>query len=135
MALPFSGGASWGAAFLGVRLPNHGAALYHRFQYRFPHRNECGDGTDSCRSCPEASCISRRKAGCCACRGGLLLLCGNGSWQLNRGDVLAAVCAVCISLHLICIGEYVRRSDFYWLTVVQLGVVALLSYAGAINPR
>ena len=63
---------------------------------------------------------------------GLLLLCGNGSWQLNRGDVLAAVCAVCVSLHLICTGEYVRHSDFYWLTVVQLGIVALLSYAGAI---
>lgn len=62
---------------------------------------------------------------------GLLLLCGNGSWELNRGDLLAAFCAVCVSLHLICTGEFVRRSDFYWLTVVQLGVVALLSYAGA----
>lgn len=58
---------------------------------------------------------------------GLLLLCGNGSWVLNKGDVLAAVCAVCVSLHLICTGEFVRTSDFYWLTVVQLGVVALLS--------
>jgi len=64
---------------------------------------------------------------------GLLLLCGNGSLQLNRGDVLAAICAVCVSLHLICTGEFVRHSDFYWLTVVQLGVVALLSYAGAIS--
>ena len=64
---------------------------------------------------------------------GLLLLCGNGSWQLNRGDVLAAVCAVCVSLHLICTGEFVRHSDFYWLTVVQLGVVALLSYAVALT--
>jgi drug/metabolite transporter (DMT)-like permease len=63
---------------------------------------------------------------------GLLLLCGNGSWMLNRGDLLAAVCAICVSLHLICTGEFVRRSDFYWLTVVQLGVVALLSYAGAL---
>jgi len=63
---------------------------------------------------------------------GLLLLCGNGSWELNRGDLLAAVCALCVSLHLICTGEFVRRSDFYWLTVVQLGVVALLSYAGAL---
>jgi len=63
---------------------------------------------------------------------GLFLLCGNGSWQLNRGDVLAAVCAVCVSLHLIFTGEFVRRSDFYWLTVVQLGVVALLSYAAAL---
>ena len=63
---------------------------------------------------------------------GLLLLCGNGSWQLNRGDVLAAVCAVCVSLHLIYTGEFVRSSDFYWLTVVQLGIVALLSYVVAL---
>lgn len=63
---------------------------------------------------------------------GLILLCGNGSLQLNRGDIMAAVCAVCVSLHLICTGEFVRRSDFYWLTVVQLGVVALLSCYGAL---
>lgn len=63
---------------------------------------------------------------------GLLLLCGNGTWNLNRGDLLAALCAVCVSLHLICTGEFVQRSDFYWLTVIQLGMVALLSYGGAI---
>ncbi len=63
---------------------------------------------------------------------GLLLLCGNGSLHVNRGDLLAAVCAVCVSLHLICTGEYVRRSDYYWLTVIQLGVVALLSYSVAL---
>lgn len=63
---------------------------------------------------------------------GLLLLCGNGSWDLNKGDLLAALCAVCVSLHLICTGEFVQRSDFYWLTVVQLGIVALLSHAGAL---
>jgi drug/metabolite transporter (DMT)-like permease len=66
---------------------------------------------------------------------GLLLLCGNGSWVLNRGDVLAALCAVCVSLHLICTGEYVRSSNFYWLTVVQLGVVALLSCFVALGRR
>ena len=62
---------------------------------------------------------------------GLLLLCGNGSLGLNKGDVLAALCAICVSLHIIGTGEYVRHSDFYWLTVVQLGVVALLSYSVA----
>ncbi len=60
---------------------------------------------------------------------GLLLLCGNGQWYLNKGDMLAALCAICVSLHLVCTGEFVRRSDFYWLTVVQLGVVAFFSYA------
>lgn len=58
---------------------------------------------------------------------GLFLLCGNGSWQFNGGDVLAAACAICVSLHLIYTGEFARDSDFYWLTAVQLGTVALLS--------
>ena len=58
---------------------------------------------------------------------GLSLLCGNGSWHFNSGDILAAVCAVCVSLHLVYTGEFARQSDYYWLTAVQLGVVALLS--------
>ncbi len=58
---------------------------------------------------------------------GLFLLCGNGSWHFNLGDLLAAICAVCVSLHLIYTGEFARSSDYYWLTAVQLGVVALLS--------
>lgn len=58
---------------------------------------------------------------------GLFLLCGNGSLNFNAGDVLAATCAVCVSLHLIYTGEFARSSDYYWLTAVQLGVVALLS--------
>jgi drug/metabolite transporter (DMT)-like permease len=58
---------------------------------------------------------------------GLFLLCGNGSWNFNLGDLLAAICAVCVSLHLIYTGEFARSSDYYWLTAVQLGVVALLS--------
>jgi drug/metabolite transporter (DMT)-like permease len=58
---------------------------------------------------------------------GLFLLCGNGSLNFNSGDILAACCAVCVSLHLICTGEFARSSDYYWLTAVQLGVVAALS--------
>ncbi len=63
---------------------------------------------------------------------GLFLLCGNGSWSFNLGDLLAAICAVCVSLHLIYTGEYARRSDYYWLTAVQLGVVAVLSLIFAV---
>lgn len=58
---------------------------------------------------------------------GLFLLCGNGTLHFNLGDILAAICAVCVSLHLLYTGEFARTSDFYWLTTVQLGVVALLS--------
>ncbi len=63
---------------------------------------------------------------------GLFLLCGNGSWRFNTGDILAAVCAVCVSLHLIYTGEFARQSDYYWLTAVQLGVVALMSTVFAV---
>lgn len=63
---------------------------------------------------------------------GLFLLCGNGSWQFNSGDLLAATCAICVSLHLICTGEFVRTRDYYWLTAVQLGTVALFSTFGAL---
>lgn len=58
---------------------------------------------------------------------GLFLLCGNGGINFNTGDILAATCAVCVSLHLIYTGEFARTSDYYWLTTVQLGVVAVLS--------
>jgi drug/metabolite transporter (DMT)-like permease len=63
---------------------------------------------------------------------GLFLLCSNGSLAINSGDLLAAVCAVCVSLHLIYTGEYARKSDYYWLTAVQLGMVALLSTVTAL---
>ncbi|NVN89394.1 MAG: DMT family transporter [Desulfuromonadales bacterium] len=58
---------------------------------------------------------------------GLFLLCGKGTLSFNFGDLLAATCAVCVSLHMIYTGEFARSSDYYWLTAVQLGIVALLS--------
>jgi len=63
---------------------------------------------------------------------GLFLLCGNGSWEFNYGDILAAICAVCVSFHLIYTGKFAKSSDYYWLTAVQLGTVALLSTLGAV---
>jgi drug/metabolite transporter (DMT)-like permease len=63
---------------------------------------------------------------------GLFLLCGNGAWHFTIGDTLAAICALCVSLHLIYTGEFVRTSNYYWLTAVQLGMVALLSLVFAL---
>lgn len=62
---------------------------------------------------------------------GLFLLCTNGALIFNVGDLLAAVCAVCISLHLILTGSYARGSDVFWLTAVQLGTVTILSLGAA----
>lgn len=58
---------------------------------------------------------------------GLFLLCTNGDWIFNRGDILGITCAVCIALHLVFTGRYARESDVYWLTTVQIGTVGLLS--------
>lgn len=63
---------------------------------------------------------------------GLFFLCGNGAWSFTTGDILAAICALCVSLHLIYTGEFARQSDYYWLTAIQLGMVALLSAFGAV---
>jgi drug/metabolite transporter (DMT)-like permease len=60
---------------------------------------------------------------------GLFLLCTNGSWTFNHGDILAAVCAVCVALHLLLTSSFARKddSDIYWLTTLQIGTVAFLS--------
>ena len=63
---------------------------------------------------------------------GLYLLCTNGGWFFNKGDLLAGVCAVSVALHLIYTGKYASGADVYWLTAIQLGVVALLSILTAL---
>ena len=63
---------------------------------------------------------------------GLYLLCMNENWLFNTGDLLAAICAVSVALHLIYTGKYAAGSDVYWLTTIQLCVVALLSTLAAL---
>lgn len=58
---------------------------------------------------------------------GLFLLCTNGTWVINQGDLLVILCAICVAWHLIFTGDFARSNDVYWLTTLQLGVVALLS--------
>jgi drug/metabolite transporter (DMT)-like permease len=64
---------------------------------------------------------------------GLYLLCTGGGWLFNQGDILAIVCAVSTSLHVIYTGKYATGSDVYWLTAIQLGTVALLSILIALS--
>jgi len=67
------------------------------------------------------------KLGVVLAAAGLFLLCTNGSWGFNRGDILGITCAICVALHLIFTGRFARASDVYWLTTVQIGIVGLLS--------
>jgi len=67
------------------------------------------------------------KLGIILAAAGLYLLCTNGGWSFNKGDVLAMLCAICIALHLIFTGKFARTNDVYWLTTIQIGIVALFS--------
>lgn len=59
---------------------------------------------------------------------GLYLLSTNGGTiKPNYGDLLAVICAVSVGMHVIYTGKYSVSGDVYWLTAIQLGVVALLS--------
>lgn len=58
---------------------------------------------------------------------GMFLLCTGDGLRLNVGDFLGAICAICISLHIIFTGKYASRSDIYWLTTIQIGTVGGLS--------
>jgi len=64
---------------------------------------------------------------------GLFFLTTNGSWALNAGDGLAAICAFCVALHLLATGRYAAGGDVWWLTAAQIGVVALCSTAVALG--
>jgi len=58
---------------------------------------------------------------------GLFRLCTKGTWTMNYGDLLTILCAVCVAWHIIFTGEFAPLSDIYWLTTIQIGIVALLS--------
>jgi drug/metabolite transporter (DMT)-like permease len=58
---------------------------------------------------------------------GLYLLCTGGSFQVNRGDLLGLICAVCTAGHILLTGHYAVKHDVYWITTVQLGTIALAS--------
>lgn len=62
---------------------------------------------------------------------GLFFLCTDGTFTLNGGDFLAAICAVCVALHLLCTGRFAPGGNILWLTTVQIGTVAILSAAAA----
>jgi drug/metabolite transporter (DMT)-like permease len=50
---------------------------------------------------------------------------------MNYGDLLTILCAVCVAWHIVFTGEFAPLSDIYWLTTVQIGIVALLSTLAA----
>ncbi|MEJ2368138.1 MAG: EamA family transporter [Acidobacteriota bacterium] len=67
--------------------------------------------------------------GACCAAGGLWLLSGTGnSGAMNLGDVLTVGCAFMYAAHILITAHMSRRADVRGLVVVQLAVVALLSW-------
>ncbi|GAU09085.1 DMT family transporter [Desulfoplanes formicivorans] len=58
---------------------------------------------------------------------GLFFLCTDGTMAVNKGDLIVILCAVSIALHIIYTARFVQNCDAYWLTAVQIGMVALCS--------
>ncbi len=58
---------------------------------------------------------------------GLFLLCTGGTITVNPGDLIVILCAISLALHIIYTGRFVQGCDAYWLTTIQLTMVALCS--------
>lgn len=59
---------------------------------------------------------------------GLGLLTLEGSLMPGKGDILVLCCAVCVALQILAVEEAARCVDPHSLTVIQLGVICLLSF-------
>lgn len=65
------------------------------------------------------------------CLGGIWFLTMSGGMkiaELNRGDTLTLVCAVLFAAHIVAVGFYADKFDPINLTIIQLGVSAVLSF-------
>jgi drug/metabolite transporter (DMT)-like permease len=65
---------------------------------------------------------------------GLILLGrgGAGEMGLNLGDLLTLLCALSFALHIILIGRFVNLENYPAILVIQVGLVLVLSLAGAL---
>ncbi|MDR2514381.1 MAG: DMT family transporter [Christensenellaceae bacterium] len=62
---------------------------------------------------------------------GIGLLSLNGDLSVNLGDGLTIGCGLTFAVHLVLVARYAKRHDPLVMTVLQLGVAALLSWAVA----
>lgn len=58
---------------------------------------------------------------------GLLLLSYDGQWVFNYGDVLVFFCALGFGVHIFLVGEFVQNQNPALLTMIQIGVVAVIA--------
>lgn len=71
-------------------------------------------------------------AGAVICLLGISFLTLQGGFSLSYGDGLTLICAFAFAGQILAIGKYVESDDPLILTIVQLGVAAVLSLIGAL---
>ncbi|MFQ6117279.1 MAG: DMT family transporter, partial [Candidatus Bipolaricaulia bacterium] len=57
---------------------------------------------------------------------------GTGEMALNLGDLLTLLCALSFALQIILIGRFVNLENYPAILVIQIGLVFILSLAGAL---
>jgi drug/metabolite transporter (DMT)-like permease len=63
-----------------------------------------------------------------AAMGGTALLTSTAAgFDLNTGDLMTLVCAFAFSAHIVAVAHWTHRINYEWLTVLQVGAVALWS--------
>ncbi|MEN8614571.1 DMT family transporter [Dehalogenimonas sp. THU2] len=62
---------------------------------------------------------------------GLALLSLYG-WSVGGGEILTLLCALLFALHIIGLGEWAGKHDVYGLAVIQIGFVAVISFAAGL---
>ena len=63
----------------------------------------------------------------CGMLGLYWLVSPSGAWRMSGGDWLTLLCAVSFSVHILLLGRFSRRVGVAGLSVIQVGVAALLS--------
>ena len=63
---------------------------------------------------------------------GLFFLSYNEGYVVNKGDVLVLFCALAVAFHILTVGYYTKKMDSILLTIVQIGVVTILSVISAL---
>jgi drug/metabolite transporter (DMT)-like permease len=63
----------------------------------------------------------------CGAAGLYLLVAPAGGWRISAGDLLTFFCAVCFAVHILLLGRFSRRVGVADLSVIQVGVAALLA--------
>jgi drug/metabolite transporter (DMT)-like permease len=63
---------------------------------------------------------------------GLFFLSYNEGYVINKGDILVLFCALAVAFHILTVGYYTKKMDSILLTIVQIGVVTILSVISAL---